>query len=157
MHSEQTNTPSRPTGISYLIGRLDHALSRRMLEVLAPIGLTVSQYTALSFLESQNPISNAQLAERTLISPQSANEMIKQMAEKGWVERAPDPSHGRVLRLSVTNTGKQLLQQAHADVALLESNMIADFTQAQRKTFHGNLRQLLHSLGSVKNGTNQSE
>lgn len=145
-----TEDPLRPTGICYLIGRLDHALSRRMLEVLAPLGLTVSQYTALSFIDAQEQISNAQLAERTLISPQSANEMVKQMNEKGWVEREPDPFHGRVVRLSVTVAGKALLQQAHAAVARLESNMLTGLTQAQRKTFHGNLRQVLHTLGTLK-------
>jgi DNA-binding MarR family transcriptional regulator len=78
-----------PVGIGYLIGRLDHSLSRRMQEVLMPIGLTVSQYTALSFIESKSQISNSQLAQRALISPQSANEMVKQMEIKGWVMRTP--------------------------------------------------------------------
>jgi DNA-binding MarR family transcriptional regulator len=155
--SDKTEDTPRPTGVCYLIGRLDHALTRRMLEVLSPLGLTVSQYTALSFLESQIQISNAQLAERTLISPQSANEMVKQMNDKGWVERAPDPFHGRVVRLSVTVAGKVLLQQAHAAVARLESNMLAEITQAQRKVFQGNLRQVLHTLGNLKVAPGQPE
>jgi DNA-binding MarR family transcriptional regulator len=139
-----------PSGFCYLIGRLDHALTRRMLDVLAPLGLTVSQYTALSFLDGQEQLSNAQLAERTLISPQSANEMVKQMNEKGWIERAPDPFHGRVVRLGVTVAGKALLQQAHDAVARLELEMLASFTAAQRKAIHGNLRQVLHTLKASK-------
>lgn len=156
-HSDKTENTPRPTGVCYLIGRLDHALSRRMLEVLAPLGLTVSQYTALSFLESQAQISNAQLAERTLISPQSANEMVKQMSDKGWVEREPDPFHGRVVRLSVTADGKALLLQAHAAVAHLEASMLADLSQAQQKGFQGNLRQVLHMLGTLKLVPGQAE
>lgn len=147
----------RPTGVCYLVGRLDHALTRRMLDVLAPLGLTVSQYTALSFIESQTQISNAQLAERTLISPQSANEMVKQMCDKGWVERAPDPFHGRVVRLSVTVSGKPLLQQAHAAVARLESDMLAGLSLAQRKAIQSNLRQVLHTLSALKIGPAQAE
>jgi len=148
--SEKNNVLLLPTGVCYLIGRLDHALSRRMLEALSPLGLTVSQYTALSFMESQAQISNAQLAERTLISPQSANEMVKQMADKGWVQREPDPFHGRVVRLSVTATGKRLLQQAHALVATLEAGMLGDFTQPQRNAFQRTLRQVLHQLSTTK-------
>ncbi|HQW20883.1 MAG TPA: MarR family transcriptional regulator [Rhodocyclaceae bacterium] len=144
--STKTEETLRPTGTCYLIGRLDHALSRRMLQVLAPLGLTVSQYTALSFIDAQAQISNAQLAERTLISPQSANEMVKQMNEKCWVEREPDPLHGRVVRLSVTVAGRALLQQAHAAVARIESSMLADITQAQRKAFDDNLRRVLLAL-----------
>jgi len=146
-----TDSPQLPSGLCYLIGRLDHALTRRMLDALSPLGLTVSQYTALSFLDSQEQISNAQLAERTLISPQSANEMVKQMDEKGWIERAPDPFHGRVVRLSVTVAGKALLQQAHAAVARLEMEMLNGFTATQRKAIHGNLRQIVHTLKALKN------
>ena len=140
----------RPSGLCYLIGRLDHALTRRMLEALTPIGLTVSQYTALSFLDSETSISNAQLAVRTFISPQSANEMVKQMSEKGWVEREPDPCNKRVVRLSITPTGKNLLLQAHAAVARIEACMLAEFTQAQRKAMHDKLRQVLQVLSDAK-------
>jgi DNA-binding MarR family transcriptional regulator len=154
---DQSENTSRPTGVCYLIGRLDHILNRRMLEALSPLGLTVSQYAALSFLDTQEQISNAQLAERTLISPQSANEMVKQMNDKGWVERAPDPFHGRVVRLSVTVAGKALLLQAHATVARLESSMLADLTQTQRKTFQGNLRQVISVLGTLNMAPTQAE
>lgn len=140
-----------PSGLCYLIGRLDHALIRRMLDVLTPLGLTVSQYTALSFLDSQDQVSNAQLAERTLVSPQSANEIVKQMNEKGWIERAPDPFHGRVVRLSTTVAGKALLQQAHSAIAKLESEMLAGFSASQRKALHSNLRQVLSLLKESRN------
>lgn len=139
----------RPSGICYLIGRLDHALNRRMREVLSPLGLTVSQYTTLSFLETQIQISNAQLAERALISPQSANEIIKQMHTRGWVEREPDPTHGRIVRLSLTDNGYALLEQAHAAVAALETAMLRELGKPQREAMHNGLRQSLHTLGAM--------
>ncbi len=139
----------RPSGICYLIGRLDHAVNRRIRDALTPLGLSVAQYTALSFLESQSQISNAQLAERSLISPQSANEMIKLMEKKGWVERAPDPSHGRIVRLSLTAAGQALLDQAHEHVARLEGGMLSRLTVAQRNALQQNLRQVLHTLSAI--------
>lgn len=140
---------TRPSGICYLIGRLDHALNRRIRDALTPLGLSVAQYTALSFLESQSQISNAQLAERSLISPQSANEMIKQMEKKGWVEREPDPSHGRIVRLSLTAAGQAMLDSAHEQVARLETGMLAKLSAAQRNTLQQNLRQVLHALSAI--------
>lgn len=139
----------RPSGVCYLIGRLDHALNRRIRDALTPLGLTVSQYTALSFLESQAQISNAQLAERSLISPQSANEMIKQMEKRGWVERAPDPSHGRIVRLSLTLAGQAMLDEAHGQIARLEAGMLAKLSATQRNTLQQNLRQVLHALSAI--------
>lgn len=139
----------RPSGICYLIGRLDHAVNRRIRDALTPLGLSVAQYTALSFLESQSQISNAQLAERSLISPQSANEMIKLMEKKGWVERAPDPTHGRIVRLSLTAGGQALLDQAHERVARLEGGMLGKLSLAQRNVLQQNLRQVLHTLSAI--------
>lgn len=139
----------RPSGVCYLIGRLDHALNRRIRDALTPLGLTVSQYTALSFLESQAQISNAQLAERSLISPQSANEMIKLMEKKGWVEREPDPSHGRIVRLSLTAAGQALLDEAHSHISRLEAGMLAKLSPTQRSALHQNLRQVLHALSAI--------
>lgn len=140
---------NRPSGICYLIGRLDHAVNRRIRDALTPLGLSVAQYTAMSFLESQAQISNAQLAERSLISPQSANEMIKLMEKKGWVERRPDPTHGRIVRLSLTPTGQSLLDQAHEYVARLETGMLNKLSAPQRNTLHQNLRQVLHALSAI--------
>lgn len=139
----------RPSSICYLIGRLDHALNRRIRDALTPLGLTVSQYTVLSFLESQAQISNSQLAERSLISPQSANEMIKQMEKKGWVEREPDPSHGRIIRLSLTAAGQEMLDDAHDHVARLENGMLAKLSATQRGALQQNLRQVLHALSAI--------
>ncbi|MGL4410383.1 MAG: MarR family winged helix-turn-helix transcriptional regulator [Zoogloea sp.] len=139
---------ARPNGLCYLIGRLDHALNRRIRDALTPLGLTVSQYTALSFLENQPQISNAQLAERSLISPQSANELIKLMEGKGWVERVPDPSHGRIVRISLTDAGSVLLNEAHAHVSALENAMLARFSNGQRNVLQQNMRQMLHALSA---------
>ncbi|MCQ9371865.1 MarR family transcriptional regulator, partial [Corynebacterium sp. 35RC1] len=76
----------------YLIGRTDRIVKRRLGEALAPHGLTVPQFTALSVLHARGSLSNAQLAERSFMSPQSANEVVKAMEARGWVTRTPDPT-----------------------------------------------------------------
>ena len=96
-------------GLAYLVGRLDHVLNQRLREALAPAGLSVPQYTALSVFRAHGALSNAQLATRTMISPQSANEMVKQMEAKGWIARTPDPAHGRIIQISLTEAGQSFL------------------------------------------------
>jgi DNA-binding MarR family transcriptional regulator len=139
----------KPSGIAYLIGRLDHVLSRRMRDSLLPLGLTVQQYTTLSFLSNQGQLSNAQLAERSLISPQSANEMVKMMEGKGWIEREPDPSHGRIIQIRLTEAGKELLRQCDAAVAQLEAHMLAEMSEKERTQFHKQLRALVKMLSAM--------
>ncbi|SCK30097.1 MarR family winged helix-turn-helix transcriptional regulator [Vogesella sp. LIG4] len=148
MTTADSPAQDKPSGIAYLIGRLDHVLSRRMRDSLLPLGLTVQQYTTLSFLCTQGQLSNAQLAERSLISPQSANEMVKMMEGKGWIEREPDPSHGRIIQIRLTEAGKVLLYQCDAAVAQLEAVMLAELGDEERPLFHQQLRTLVRTLSA---------
>lgn len=147
-----TAKATRPLGIAYLIGRLDHALSRRMRDSLAPIGFTLSQYTALAFLDTRGQMSNAQLAEFSLISPQSANEMVKMMEARGWIERQPDRSHGRIIQIRVTETGKELLRKCDAAVARIESSMLADLSNEEFAALQEGMRSSLRALTVMNAG-----
>lgn len=137
---------SKPKGIAYLIGRLDHVLGQRLRDRLALFGLTLAQYTALSVLDAQRSLSNAQLAERTMISPQSANEMVKMMDAKGWIERQPDANHGRIVQIRLTAQGKSLLCECNVAVTELEDIMLAGLDTEQRQRLHGELKAMLHAL-----------
>jgi len=136
----------KPKGTAYLVGRLDHVLGHRLRDRLALLGLTLAQYTALSVLDTQRQLSNAQLSERTMISPQSANEMVKTMDAKGWIERQPDANHGRIVQIRLTAQGKALLRDCDAAVADLENIMLAGLDAEQQQQLNGQLRAMLHAL-----------
>lgn len=137
---------SQPIGLAYIVGRLDHVLNKRLRDGLAPLGMTVPQYTALSVFRALGTISNAQLAERTMVSPQSANEMVKAMETKGWIERNPDPDHGRIIRIGLTDEGRACLQRCDAVVLEVEQIMFTDLTGADRALLHGQLRAAVRAL-----------
>ncbi|MBD8530527.1 MULTISPECIES: MarR family winged helix-turn-helix transcriptional regulator [unclassified Massilia] len=137
---------TRPTGLAYLVGRLDHVLNQRLRDACAPAGLSVPQYTALSVFRAHGALSNAQLATRTMISPQSANEMVKQMEAKGWIARTPDPAHGRIIQISLTAAGEAVLGECDARVAEVERMMFAELDEAGRGALLGQLRGAVRAL-----------
>lgn len=147
--TKQDNSGTNPTGLAYLIGRLDHVLNHRLRDSLAMSGLTLPQYTALSVLDTHVHLSNAQLAERSMVSPQSANEMVKVMEARGWIARQPDPAHGRIIRLFLTEEGKALLQQCNALVAQLEQKMLDSLPADEQQHLHHVLRHLLKTLTTL--------
>ncbi|WP_144110589.1 MarR family winged helix-turn-helix transcriptional regulator [Paraburkholderia sp. BCC1886] len=133
--------------LTYVIGSLDRILRRRMSEALAPLGLTLAQFTALSVLDTRGQASNAQLAERSFITPQSANEVMNAMASRGWVSREPDPMHGRIVLLELTEQGRTVLREGEQAVQAIERQMTAGTDadaaaalQGQLETFVRNLR-----------------
>ena len=115
--------------VSYVIGQLDRLLKRSLAETLAAFGLTLPQYTALSVINASGAMTNAMLAERSFITPQSANEVVKTMETNGWVGRAGHPTHGRLIHLSLTEEGRRVLQECDAAVDLLEARMLAGITE----------------------------
>lgn len=134
-----------PMRLTYLIGQLDRIVSRRLSERLAEHGLTLPQYTALSVLRARGRSSNAQLAERSFITPQSANEVVKTMEANGWVMREADPLNRRVVLLRLTEAGMALLEQCDAAADRVEHAMLDDLDESAAQT----LRTLLHA--SVRN------
>jgi DNA-binding MarR family transcriptional regulator len=137
---------AKPIGLAYLVGRLDHVLNQRLREALAPAGLSVPQYTALSVFRAHGSLSNAQLATRTMISPQSANEMVKQMEAKGWIARTPDPAHGRIIQISLTPAGEAVLGECDARVAQVERTMFPELDETGRAALLGQLRGAVRAL-----------
>lgn len=123
-------------------------MRRRIAEAIAPHGLTVPQYTALSVLRARGALSNAQLAERSLTSPQAANEMVKVMEERGWLVREPHPSHGRILNLKLTARGTALLAQCEAAVDEVEADLLRDLVPDERGELQRLLRACLRALSS---------
>ncbi len=138
-----------PSGISYLVGHLDRLVRRRLSEALSPLGLTIQQYTALSVLGARGQLSNAQLAERSLVTPQSANELVKCMVKRGWIERSAAPRHGRIIHLSLTLAGQEILKQAHAAAARFEHAMLEGMSRQEQQHYREFLGASVRALSQV--------
>ena len=111
--------------LSYVVGRLERVLRRRLAAAVEPAGLTLSAYTALSVLQAQDGLSNAQLARRSLVTPQSMSEVLALLFERRYVRRRADPSHGRVIRNELTAAGRRALDRCDRAVDEVERAMLA--------------------------------
>jgi DNA-binding MarR family transcriptional regulator len=134
--------------LSYVIARLDRAVRRGIDEVLEPFGLTIPQFTTLSVLARRSGLSNAQLARRAYITPQSMNEVVLRLERRGLLERAPDPAHRRILRASVTAEGRKLLKRCEQGVAEMERTMLAALDDDGRERIVHDLAACVHALGA---------
>src|SRR4029079_11415763 len=111
--------------LSYLIGRLDRVLRRRLSAAVEPFGLTLPAYVALSVLRAQDGLSNAQLARRSLVTPQSMSEALAKLVEGGYVRRRSDPGHGRIIRTELTAAGRRALERCDRAGDEVERDMLA--------------------------------
>ena len=137
---------TREPRLSYVIGRLDRVLRRALREALAPHGLTVPEYTTLSVIAARGGLSNAQLARRSLITPQSMNEVLMALERHGYVRRSADPAHGRVMRTELTRAGARALAACDRAVDELERRMLGDLDGKAADDLYASLLRLARVL-----------
>jgi DNA-binding MarR family transcriptional regulator len=101
-------------------------LRRRLSAAVEPAGLTLPAYTALSVLRAQDGLSNARLARRSLVTPQSMNEVLSVLVERGYVRRNALTGHGRVIRIELTKAGSRALERCDRAVDEVEREMLGD-------------------------------
>ena len=76
-------------------------------------------------LRAQDGLSNARLARRSLVTPQSMSEVLAQLVEQGHVRRTAEPGHGRVIRMELTKSGLRALERCDRAVDEVEREMLA--------------------------------
>jgi DNA-binding MarR family transcriptional regulator len=123
-----TNHDDGAPTLLYLIGRIDRVVRRHIDDVVGSHDLSVNQYTTLSVLEHRSGLSNAQLARRALVSPQSMNEVLLTLERRGLVRRRAHPDHGRILQARLTAKGRRVLAACDAEVRKVEAQMMHDLT-----------------------------
>src|SRR5512135_3527881 len=109
--------------LSYVIARLERALRAAINERVRPHGLTTLQYTTLSVLGRRGGLSNAQLARRSYMTPQSMSEVIEAM---GLITRSRHPNHRRVMPARLTAKGSRVLEACDRAVDDMEAEMLRD-------------------------------
>lgn len=102
--------------LGYALKQAQHAMRLSLDRQMEEIGLNAPQYAVLVHLEVEPGASNARLARRAFVTPQSMQAMLVKMERAGLIHRTPDDTHGRVQRTLLTTEGQGLLRRAHAIV-----------------------------------------
>jgi DNA-binding MarR family transcriptional regulator len=135
----------------YLFGRVNQGIRRELRARLAPFQLSVPEFTALSILARRGQLSNAQLARRTMITPQAMLESLGKLEARGLVRRRVDPEHGRILRAQLTARGRRLIDQAETVASELEAELLDGLPEPARallvEALLGAMKRLRSGLG----------
>lgn len=89
--------------------RTSRALTRRYDEALAPIGITVTQFSVLRTLATLDHPTLIQLAETTAHEKSALWRTVQPLIRSGWIEADTEQ---RAQRLSVTPAGREKLADA---------------------------------------------
>jgi len=125
---------------TYLIKELERAVRLRIDAIVEPLGLTAVQYTALSVLSRHPGMSSAQLARRSFVSPQAANEMVTTLERRNLIRRRAGREGGRALWIHLTALGERTLARCDERVDELEAQLFGGVTRRDEALFREMLR-----------------
>lgn len=121
-----------PPALPYVISRVHQGVRRELSARLGEWDLSLPHFTTLSVLQRRPDLSNAQLARRSLVTPQSMIEIVSSLERRGLVTRTADPAHGRILRARLTADGNRILEAVAPAVQELQDEMLSDVPEEHR-------------------------
>jgi DNA-binding MarR family transcriptional regulator len=141
-----TPTPRVTDSTKYLLKRAQAALHVALTEALREHGVTVAQWAVLTVLDEEPGLSNADLARRAFVTPQTMNQALRELEEKGWVARRAHPGHGRILQAGLTEDGGSVLRACQQACCAIEERMLARLSAEDRRQLETALHACIDAL-----------
>jgi MarR family transcriptional regulator, organic hydroperoxide resistance regulator len=119
--------------------------------VLERLGLTHPQYLVMLALWEQSPLSVSDVGRLLQLDLATASPLLKRLEALGLVDRRRDPSDERVLRVSLTEAGRELRNEA-LDVPFTVMERL-DLTLEDVQSLHAALTPLIAKTRAVRDAT----
>src|SRR5580704_2266283 len=117
-----------------------------MADALGSHDLTVAQFAVLIALDEEPGLSNADLARRAFVTPQSMYAVLQELERLQFVVRRPHPQHQRVLQAALTGAGRRTLTSAATAVDAIEEQMLRELSSSARSRLASALSSCIDSL-----------
>ncbi|WP_084263475.1 MarR family winged helix-turn-helix transcriptional regulator [Actinomadura formosensis] len=95
-------------------------------------------------------MSAAALARKCSVTPPTMNTVLKNLRERGLIERTPHEWHRNILETRLTAEGEEVLADADARAVKVERGLAAEFTEAERETLIALLGRCAGFLDAVR-------
>lgn len=113
----------------------------------AGIEPTRMQCATMHYLEAhEGDVFQKDLEAAFSISGATATNILKVMEKEGLISRVPMPNDARLKKLELTDKGRQLNENARANVVRLESGMKKGFTEEELTIFRDYLDRLTQNI-----------
>ncbi|MUN40885.1 MarR family winged helix-turn-helix transcriptional regulator [Actinomadura litoris] len=128
---------------SRLLSQMSVRSDRLITDGLARVDARKWHYAVLASLQEYGPGSQATLSRNTGIYRSDMVGVLNELAERGDVERTPDPGDRRRNVITITEQGRRHLRRLDDVLDDLHEELLAPLLPEERDQFVGMLRRLL--------------
>jgi DNA-binding MarR family transcriptional regulator len=149
------NEPARPPATRDSVVEAVLSASRVLVAVAArSLGdvaeeVTLTQFRTLVVLASRGPQSLATLAEAVDVTPSTATRMCDRLVRKGLVGRRHERGDRRLIRLTLTETGRQLVDAVTERRRKEIASLLRSIPRDQQAALVDSLQRLAAAAGEV--------
>lgn len=128
-----TSTAPNLVGLSARL-RLAIARTARRLRQEAGTDLSPSLASGLATIERYGPLTPSELAEQERVQRPTATRIVARLEQDGLLDRAGDPTDGRVSLVSASAEGRALLQRLRTRKDAYLAERLRDLDPAEVRT-----------------------
>lgn len=114
---------------AWTLVQASHVVTRGFTAVFAQVGLTPTQFGVLAYLADEPALTQAELARRVLVRPQSLGELLVPLLARGLVTRDGPGGRGRRSGIALTDAGRAAMAAALPGVREFNASLGLDGDQ----------------------------
>ena len=140
-----------PLRVLSRVSRLARYLDLARRDAFARHNLDTWEFDVLAALRREgapHELSPGQLIQQTLSTSGTMTNRIDRLAERGLVERLPDPRDRRGVRVRLLPEGREIVSKALADLLQREEQILSALSPREREDVAALLRRLVEPFES---------
>ena len=126
---------------------LSARLMKRKLDVyVMELGITIPQWIELKALSEEGNLMQVEIANRLNADIATIGATTDRLVKKGFVKKKRQKDDRRAYRISITDLGRAILENAEKKVDFCNQNALAGFTKDEIKQFFLYLDRVSNNL-----------
>lgn len=109
-------------------------------------GLRIEQWVLLKIIHENSPLSQRELATKSLRDPASITRTLDILSKKEFITRLPIPNNRRQYNIELTNVGATFVEKNMETVKELRSLSVKDFSQEELKMLSNMLLRIQKNM-----------
>lgn len=146
---ERPDIDASPIGVIGRISRLAREIEDRLEPVYAECGLEPGWYDVLATLRRSGPpfrVRPTDFASALMLTTSGTTKRLDRLEAAGHITRQPDPADRRGVLISLTDSGRELIDNATTHHMANEARILGGLTEANRRQLADLLRKLTLTL-----------
>ena len=121
---------------------------QRMTHALADMELTASQGPILGYISHRKtPPCSRDIEEEFNLSHPTVSGLLSRLEKKDFIRLCPDETDRRCKRIHLLPRGREFIAQIHNTIRETETQMVRDFTDAEKEQFYTLLNRAIINMG----------